>query len=264
MNKVVVADVEIAYHQSGSGLPVILLHGLGEDGTSFAALQDHLDARTTYALDARGHGGSTNGAADGTLNQLIHDVIGFMEAVTGPAHCVGFSMGGTVAMAAALERPDLFREPLVVAGTSSVVGRAAVEFFASRIDLIEGGALDEFRTGLREDNRLQFVTDTDTSPVLARRVAAVGEGAGYVNGARAMMSVHERPLTPDLERLSTRVEIIGGDGDVFCPRKAADIMIHALPDAGYHEVSEAGHQMMYEQAGAFNELVARLLGCDAT
>ncbi len=263
MNKTTVGDIEIAYRQSGSGAPVILVHGLGEDGSSFASLQAHLAGCTTYAVDLRGHGGSSNGNPEGTLDQLAGDLIGFLETVTGPAQCLGFSMGGTVALAAALERPELFREPLVVAGTSSVVGRAAVGFFSGRIALIESGALDEFRTGLEEDNRLQFVTDTDTAPVLARRIAAIGQGAGYVNGARAMMGVHDQPLTQQLAGLSKRVEVIGGDGDVFCPRKAADIMIEALPNATYHELQMAGHQMICEQADAFNALVASLLGCEA-
>src|SRR5690606_14450687 len=105
---------------------------------------------TTYAYDLRGHGRTTVGSPEGTLAQLRDDLIAFLEEVTGPAICVGFSLGGTVVLSAAAERPDLVTK-VVALGTSSVVGRGAAGFYAGRIELFRGDDGEAQRSALRDD-----------------------------------------------------------------------------------------------------------------
>ena len=63
-----------------------------------------------------------------------------------------------------------------------------------------------------------------------------------------MRSLVDAPLTPALVAITAPVDVIGGgDGDRFCPRKAADIMLAALGDAAYHEIADCGHLMTVDQ-----------------
>ncbi len=121
-------DIEVAYAHAGTGDPVVMVHGLAEDGASWAGVQARLDGFASYAYDLRGHGATGLGEAQGTLAQLGGDLIRFLEGVTGPAACVGYSLGGTVVLWVAAERPDLVRRAVVI-GTSTVVGRTAAGFF---------------------------------------------------------------------------------------------------------------------------------------
>ncbi len=258
MTTITINDLKIHYKTAGSGPPVVLLHGLGEDHRSWSYIQAHLTGRTTYAVDLRGHGTTTPGDGHGSLSQLGYDLIGFLEQVTGPAAVVGFSLGGTIVLWAAAERPDLVIHPIPVA-TSSVVGRAAVDYFAGRIAQLEAGDHDGFAAGMRADTAQQSVTGVDLDPVATHRLEAVGGGQGYINAARAMMRIREEPLTPQLTRIKPHVDVVGADQDIFCPRKAADIMIEALPNPSYHEIAGSGHLIAVDQPEAFTALLAELL-----
>jgi pimeloyl-ACP methyl ester carboxylesterase len=257
-----VDDIEIRYAMSGEGPAVVLLHGLAEDHGSWQPVLDGIVDRTLYAPDLRGHGGSMVGNETGTAAQLADDLIGFLETVTGPAAVVGYSMGGSIALLAAAERSDLFRELIVIA-TSSVVGRAAAEFFAGRIAQLEAGDLDGFAAGLRDDTAQQVLTEVDLDALVAGRLAAIGDGAGYVNAARAMMAMRDAPLTPRLADIAGRVDVIVGDGDVFCPPKAGRMIVDALPDGAFHQIPGAGHLITVDRPDALVTLLDRLLNDQA-
>lgn len=243
MTRVTIADLEVAYTESGSGRPVVLVHGLAEDRTTWELQQSELTGVHTYAYDLRGHGETTLGEPDATLEQLGRDLIGFLAEVTGPAVVVGFSLGGTVALWAAAERPDLV-ERAVVLGTSSVVGRAAAEFYHARIATAADTGSVEFRAALRDDTAAALSVARDRlDDVVDARLTAVGDGRGYTNAAGAMAGLHAAPLTPRLADVRVHVDVVGATGDTFCPPKAARIILEALPDAEYHEITDAGHLM---------------------
>ena len=253
------ADIDVGYTRMGDGPPAVMIHGLAEDRTSWADVQRRLGGFTTWAYDLRGHGETTLGEAEGTLEQLGADLIAFLDALTGPADCIGYSLGGAVVLRVAASRPDLVTRA-TVAGTSTVVGRRAVGFFRDRIETIRSD-FSGFAAALREDTRQQLVVAGDRlEEVTARRLEAVGSGDGYVNAARAMARLHDEPLTPLLDEITCPVHVIGGEADVFCPRKAADIMIAALRYGTYHEVARAGHLMSVDRPDAYAQAIRDALG----
>ena len=258
MSSVELNDIAVNYQRHGSGPPVVLLHGLAEDHRSWDAVSARLDGFTVYAVDLRGHGRTTPGRGTGTLSQLSDDLAAFLRAATGPAAVVGYSLGGTVGLRAAVDAPMLIRH-LVVVATSSIVGRAAAEFFTGRIAQLEGGDRARFEAGLRDDTAKQIVTGADVDAVTRTRVDAVGDGRGYINAARAMIGIRGEPLNPLLAQIEAPVDVIGADHDVFCPRRASDIIVEAVPNCRYHEVTGAGHLLSVDQPDAYGELIARLL-----
>jgi pimeloyl-ACP methyl ester carboxylesterase len=240
-----VGDIRVGWTEAGTseGRAVVLVHGLAEDRSTWAVQQEELSDLHTYAYDLRGHGATTLGEAEATLEQLGRDLVGFLETVTGPAVVVGFSLGGTIALWAAAERPDLVTRAVVL-GTSSVVGRAAAEFYGARIAAAADTGSEEFRAALRDDTRAALTVATDRlDEVVAARLAAVGAGDGYTNAARAMAGLNQAPLTPRLTEVKVHVDVVGATGDTFCPRKAAQIILDALPDSSYLEIPGAGHLM---------------------
>jgi len=258
--KLRLGDIEVGYTERGSGPPVVMVHGLAEDRRSWALAQERLADYRTFAFDLRGHGetGAGDGDGDGTLDQLAGDLGRFLETLTGPAACIGYSLGGTIVLALAAARPDLV-ERAVVSGTSSVVGRAAAGFFEERIGLLEADRT-AFAAALREDTAAQIVTpDADLDAITRRRLEAVGDGRGYVNAARAMQGLHEAPLTAALGRIRCPVDVIGGDRDRFCPRRAADIMLAELADGMYHEIADCGHLMTVDQPEAYADALRTAL-----
>ena len=258
MTSIVLNDIAVNYSRHGSGQPVVLLHGLAEDHRSWDAVAAHLGSFTTFTVDLRGHGRTTPGQGAGTLSQLSDDLILFLRTVSGPAAVVGYSLGGIIALRAAAVEPALIRHLIVVA-TSSVVGSAAAKFFASRIAQIEAGDWAGFAAGLRDDTSKQTITDSDLHSVISRRMAAVGDGRGYVNAARAMIGIRTEPVHPMLSQITAPLDIVGAEGDVFCPRRASDIIAEAVPHSRFHEIPGAGHLLSVDRPRPYGELLARLL-----
>lgn len=259
MSVVPVGDLQVAYTEAGSGAPLVLVHGLAEDKRTWSVQQDALADRRTFAYDLRGHGETTLGNAEGTLEQLGRDLLGFLERLTGPAAVVGFSLGGTVALWAAAERPQLVTRA-VVFGTSSVVGRAAATFYADRIATAADAGSAEFRAALRDDTAAGLAVAHDRlDAVAAARLAAVGDGRGYVNAARAMAALNASPLTPRLADIKAHVDVVGATADTFCPPKAAAIITDALADVTYHEIPDAGHLMNIDNPAAVTDVLRTAL-----
>ncbi|MFC7340461.1 alpha/beta fold hydrolase [Saccharopolyspora griseoalba] len=251
-------DVRVQYRAEGSGPAVVFVHGLAEDHRTWQAQQDELTGCRTYALDLRGHGGTPVGRASGDLAQLRDDLIAFLSEVSGPAVCAGFSLGGTVVLAAAARRPELVTGAMAIA-TSSVVGRAAADFFRERAQQVRDGDLEAARATLRADTA-EMLTRADAAALGDYRVECIGDGAGYANAALAMAGLREEPLTPLLSKVTCPTVVVGGGKDVFCPRKASEILLDGLPEASYREVPDVGHLMRADDPAGFAEAVRESLG----
>ena len=251
-------DIDVNYRTAGSGKRCVLVHGLAEDHASWGSVQAGLREVESYAYDLRGHGQTSLGQPAGTLQQLGADLVAFLEQVTGPAACTGFSLGGTVVLWAAAHRPDLVSHAIAI-GTSSKVGRAAVGFFHERIAQL-GEDRDAFAKALRDDTAAQLAGDAvDLDALATRRLEAVGEGGGYVNAARAMAALGDEPLTPLLSEIKVPVTVIGGENDAFCPRKAAEMICAEIPQARYLEIPEAGHLMSVDQPALYTATIQNAL-----
>ncbi len=89
--------------------PLVLIHGFGGDLNNWLFLQPLLAARFhTFAIDLPGHGGSTKTLPGGNFAALARAVAAFLRARgIGPAHLVGHSLGGAVALMLAPESLSL-------------------------------------------------------------------------------------------------------------------------------------------------------------
>ena len=102
------SDIHLHYTRQGSGPPLLLLHGNGEDGGYFVHQTEYFSRHyTVYALDTRGHGQSPRGAGPFTMARFAQDLLDFMdEQKLERAHVLGFSDGGNIALTFALLHPE--------------------------------------------------------------------------------------------------------------------------------------------------------------
>jgi pimeloyl-ACP methyl ester carboxylesterase len=66
-----------------------------------------------------------------------------------------------------------------------------------------------------------------------------------------MKRLANEPLTPILRRITCPVDVIGGEKDVFCPRRASEMLMNGLSNARYHEIEGAGHLMSIDKPAAY-------------
>jgi pimeloyl-ACP methyl ester carboxylesterase len=114
------------YQDEGHGLPVLLIHGVGADASSWDPIAAALsDSFRVVRLDLRGHGRSGNIEGDSALGDFVRDVIDVLDdAGIAQAHIVGFSLGGIIAQSFVLQYPDRADRLVLL---SAVAGRTAEE-----------------------------------------------------------------------------------------------------------------------------------------
>lgn len=92
----------------GEGVPLVLLHGNGENSLYFEKQFDLFARRfRVIAIDSRGHGGSTHGEEGLSIALMAEDVLAVLDALgLERAHLLGFSDGGNIALSFALRWPE--------------------------------------------------------------------------------------------------------------------------------------------------------------
>lgn len=93
-------DTQIAYYSWGSGTPLILLHGNGEDSTYFEKCIPYLSHFfRVIAIDSRGYGRSGRGTARLDFDCMAEDLCAVLDTLgIEKAHLLGFSDGGNLAI----------------------------------------------------------------------------------------------------------------------------------------------------------------------
>ncbi len=240
----------------------VLIHGLCDERVVWdrqvAAFQDSMNVIT---YDVRGFGASPVGAANGTVDQMADDLAQIISAANAsPVWLVGFSMGGVISQRFALDFPDMVAG-LVLVASSCVVGRPGVEYFESRIELVEKGGLEAFRGIAMEDGRGCIGNGDEAliSEYQNVRINAVRDPEGYLNAGRAMLRLSAEPIIQDLGKIQKPTLVVAGDLDIYCPPKASQMIANAIPGSKLEIIQGAGHCMHWEQTEATNKLVSSFI-----
>ena len=112
-------DINHYYIEKGTGFPLILLHGNGEDCGYFVhQMEPFAKHFRVIAIDTRGHGQTPRGEASFSIRQFAEDLLDFMNLhQIEKAHILGFSDGGNIAMVFALMHPERV-EKLILNGAN--------------------------------------------------------------------------------------------------------------------------------------------------
>ena len=110
-----VNGVELYFELSGSGEPLVLVHGSWGDHHSWDLVVSPLaDAFQVLAYDRRGHSASERRAGQGSVFEDADDLAALIDELDlAPAHVAGNSFGAAIALRAATRRPDVFRTLIV-------------------------------------------------------------------------------------------------------------------------------------------------------
>ncbi|MDN5748210.1 MAG: alpha/beta hydrolase [Pseudonocardia sp.] len=115
MGHITVPGALLAFDEWGDGDPIVLVHGTGAQASSWADTPADLAAggHRVLAYDRRGYGRSAHRPV---RDYRVHvaDLAAVLTAVGAPAHVLGWSSGGTTALALAVARPELFRSLVIV------------------------------------------------------------------------------------------------------------------------------------------------------
>ena len=236
---------EIAYWTTGSGPPLVLVHGVTADHTRWRPLLPHIEPHATvHALDRRGRGASGD-APDYRLAREFEDVAAVVDAVAeaagGPVDLYGHSFGGLCAFGAATLTGNVRR--LVLYEGWPAVDPAAHDLpphVAERLDAQlaagdrEGALVTVFRelVGMPDDELAPF----RAQPSWQARLAAVH------TISRELRAIHEAPFDPARARRITAPTLLVTGSDSSDPARAdLDVVAAALANAQVAGLEGQGH-----------------------
>jgi 3-oxoadipate enol-lactonase len=261
--RVKVPGGELYAEEHGEGPPLLLIQGLGQGLWAWRyqvpVLARH---RRVITFDTRGTGRSAKPPGPYTIGRLAEDartVLNTFDAA--PAHVVGFSMGGYVALTLALTHADAVRS-LVLAGTGGggrnrvprppEVRAAFEEAFGLEPEEFGRRTMPyTFSPGWPERNRERF------EEILAARLAHPTPPATLQAHAAACYGFYDTGC--DAERIAVPTLVVHGDADLIVPVENGRMLAARLPGAAYAELSGRGHNLMLEDPDGFNELVEEFL-----
>lgn len=151
MPAVEVGNARLNYERTGSGEPLVLVHGSWVDGPSWSTLAPFLEPYfEVVTYDRRGHGRSEGDPGSGSALEDAKDLAGLIESLDiAPAYVVGNSFGGSITLFLAARRPELFRalsvhEPPLLGLLADEPGMgeemdAVGEHLATAVGIIESG-----------------------------------------------------------------------------------------------------------------------------
>ena len=116
--------ITLVLHQlaSGSGRPLLLLHGLGERSPQAVPSLLGMWPGSVFALDFTGHGGSSIPSGGGYTAEILMADVDSALAELGPATVLGRGLGAYVALLIAGGRPTLMRGAILCDGTGLAGG----------------------------------------------------------------------------------------------------------------------------------------------
>jgi len=237
----------VHFIRGGRGRPaLVLIHGSGGDHTLWGWQLKGLKGQfEVVPLDLNGHGRSLARARDG-LESYTEDALAVLDAIDGPAVLAGHSLGGAVALNAALTKPDnLVGLGLIDTGAKLRVLPKLLELIRDDFD----GALD-FLLGLLFHRPLP-----DT----------VGEARAQMarNGQAALLRDFETcdafDVMDRLAEIAVPALVCVGSEDQMTPLKYAQFLAERIPDAELVTIPDAGHVPMLEQPDVLNDALRAFL-----
>ncbi len=211
----------------GEGPPdFVCLHGLVDTLEIWDGLGPALEARgRLLRFDQRGHGASDAPPGPYRREDLAGDAIALLDRQgIDRAILIGHSMGGIVAMTAALGWPDRVAG-LVLLGTASQCSERIAEWYERIAEDGETHGTDGLARAIYGERSKRQV---------------IGNARGIAHVTRALKSLYADPLTPKLGDLRCPALLVVGSVDPMGPR-ASEIIAEGLPDATLEVLAERGH-----------------------
>ncbi len=227
--------------KSGSGDPLILLHGWGMNAAVFEPLCDELEKhKTLYLVDLPGYGASPWSASMSLQEQL--DLIA--DSIPAGA-LLGWSMGGLYATELARQYPDRFYELTLVCCNPCFVRRDNWDY------AVEESIFDAFADDLNKGWQYTVkrflslqVRGSENARLLIRQMMLLLESRGEPNpealhfGLNLLKNGDYRQL---LGELNLPVKMILGERDLLVPQTLAKEIVHVNPQIQVESLASAAH-----------------------
>ena len=250
----------IEYQTAGTGEPVVCLHGIGGDATSFDPQLSGLDGYQVIAWNMPGYGQSKPLAEPSNFENLSMALSEFLNALGfSRVHLVGQSIGGMLALEHACRRSDQVGSLTLIGTTPRFGGKDdsfKSEFLKARLSPLDAGK-----------------TMAEIAAISAPKLVGPDVGVDVVKSVQEPLSrVPEKTWrdilnclvtfdrNEDLPAIAHAACVVAGSHDANAPSKTMAKMAARLPKSQFHEIQGAGHMINQELSLEFNKIATAFFG----
>lgn len=238
-------EVSLEVLVEGEGPSLVILPGFGSDASSFSMQSARLvDQFKIHVVHSRGIRQSLAPGLDPIFVETLAEDAG--NAVTGPVHVVGASLGAAVAIDWAIKEPDRIKSLTLITPFVYMNGRlsSVLRSWASMAadvsaDLLSASLLPWLFSAKFLEDREQY----DRMQRGLAQMVACADGAvlkRYVEGVSAWSGTREA----DLGKIISPTLILAGAEDLLTPD--AKSIAALVPNAKFESIPEAGHALCME------------------
>jgi pimeloyl-ACP methyl ester carboxylesterase len=223
--------VKLYYETFGHGLPaVVVLHGgLGSIVDMHNQIRALAERRTVVAIDSRGHGRSSDGAAPLSYGLMADDTFKLLKPLgLEPVDIVGFSDGGIIGLDLAMHHPALIRRLVAIGANFNPDG------------LVDSQAPDTL-----SGSHIPAPAQKEELNTLRHKVTT-------------MWHTEPNYTLHDLAMIKAPTLIIAGERDVV-RRQHTDALANAIPGARKVIIKDSTHEVLVEKPGSVDELILDFL-----
>ena len=240
------------YESHGAGDAIVFAHGRGGNHLSWwqqlAAFQDRYRCVT---FDQRGWGLSEGPSGPPDPATVTADLIALLDHLEiDRAVLVAQSMGGVASLGAALHHPERVAG-LVLADTTGGVGDPSVVALLDDVNPPE----DPLRRALSDS----FIQEQPALTFLFGSIGRINPPMP-VSVVSGLFRNEAGPQAADLARMDVPTLLVVGREDAIFPVNVIDAVHRLIPGSRLEIVDGAAHSTHFEQAGAFNRLLADFVG----
>jgi 2-succinyl-6-hydroxy-2,4-cyclohexadiene-1-carboxylate synthase len=240
---------------------VVLAHGFTQTARSWDTLSGFLSQQLPdldpVAVDMPGHGGAVDVRAD--LWQSADRLVD----IGGPATYVGYSMGGRVALHAALGHPEAVQRLVLIGAT------AGIDDHTERAD--RRRADEKLADHIEQVGVETFIDEWLATPLFARLTRANDQrqdrlrnsAAGLASSLRSAGTGTQEPLWGDLGAVACPVLVVVGQEDEKF-RTIGERLVSLVPRSEIVVIDGAGHSAHLEAPEATSEAIAHWIGGTAS
>lgn len=233
-------------HDSGTGAPLLLLHGVGLCADDWIGPATYLrDRFRVIRVDTRGHGRSSAPTGKWTLGDFTGDLAALLDRLElDKVHLAGFSMGGLIAQGFALRYPERVEKLAILAATT---GR----------NQDEQGSIEERLTFLRANHpgsyfrqracprwfTEQFQAAAPDVVEYCERVVAANDHEAYIKAYEVLVT---NDLADELPKIRQETLVLTAENDIGAGPQAAELIASRIPKSRLIIVPRLRHHILLE------------------
>jgi pimeloyl-ACP methyl ester carboxylesterase len=266
VHQVIVNGLTLTYVEAGSGSPLVLIHGSMSDYREWSKQINPLSRYYhVIAYSRRYHSPNPPSAAhaDASLDRQVDDLFEIIKALgIGPAHIIGHSFGGAIALHFTLRHPELVQSLVLAEPAVSGVIDSTPENDAAMKEsqTVRAQMKEVFATGNAE---LIVKTYADHVAPGDFDKATPPERKWLLENAAAFQldfNSKRRPFTcDDAKKIIVPALVFAGNRSPVGLQRIAEITSQCISNARFVKIPQATHWMQHDQPQVFNDEVLAFL-----